>query len=62
MNKLYNDAVSAVDEIQKAAFEARAYNAHNKIKTSNGIEDRLERIENALFNNESEATDTTDKE
>ena len=30
--------------------------------TSNNIEDRLERIENALFNNESESTDTTDKE
>lgn len=62
LNKLYNNAVSVVDEMQQAVFEARAYNAHNKIKTSNGIEDRLERIENALFNNESEATDTTDKE
>ena len=62
LNKLHNNAVSVVDEMQQAAFEARAYNAHNKIMTSSIIEDRLERIENALFNNESEATDTTDKE
>lgn len=62
LNKLYNDAVSVVDEMQKAAFEARCYNAHNKKMIANNIEDRLERIENALFDNESEATDTTGEE
>ena len=56
LNKLQNNPVSIVDD-KEDVFVARCYSAHNKLAVSNNIDARLKRIEDSLFNNESEATD-----